>query len=162
MRSIRRDGAGLETASFPSPAQDYETGPVSLDRHLIQHPTSTYILRAGSDALKEEGISAGDELVVDRALDARPGRVIVVVHEGERRLGRFEVIGGRAVLVTDLEEIPLTADVEPWGVATVVLHHLPLGPDSSAAAEQAAGQARGSRGRTTSAELGADAGARDG
>lgn len=159
MRSSRRDDVGLETASFPSPAQDYETGPVSLDRHLIQHPTSTYILRAGSDALKKMGISAGDELLVDRALSARPGRVIVVVHEGERRLGRFEVIGGRAVLVTDVEEIPLTADVEPWGVATVVLHHLPLGPSSQPA--QPAG-ARDIRGHTTSAELGADAGAKDG
>lgn len=154
----------METASFPSPAQDYETGAVSLDRHLIRRPTSTYVLRVGSDALQGMGIFTGDELVVDRALGARPGRVIVVVHEGEHRLGRFEVIGGRAVLVTDLEEIPLTADVEPWGVATVVLHHLPLGPSSSTASEPPEDQARGqgSRGHTTSAELGADTGARDG
>lgn len=115
------------TASFPNPAQDYYEGPVSLDRHLIKRPASTFVIRVGSDALREMGIHTGDELLVDRALRPQPGRVMVVVHEGEHRLGRFEVIGGRAVLVTDLEEIPLTADVEPWGVATVVIHHLPLG-----------------------------------
>lgn len=115
------------TASFPNPAQDYYTGPTSLDRHLVKRPASTYVLRVGSDALRAMGIHEGDELLVDRGLDARPGRVLVVVHEGEHRLGRFEVIGGRAVLVTDLEEIPLTSDIEPWGVAFVVIHHLPLG-----------------------------------
>lgn len=129
MRSKQGQGLAVETtASFPNPAQDYYEGPVSLDRHLIKRPASTYILRVGSDALREMGIHAGDELVVDRALRPLPGRVMVVVHEGDHRLGRFEIIDGRAVLVTDLEEIPLTADVEPWGVATVVIHHLPLGP----------------------------------
>lgn len=130
MRSSR-GGSGLAvetTASFPNPAQDYYQGPLSLDRHLVRRPASTYVLRVGSDALVGMGIHAGDELLVDRALEARPGRVLVVVHQDEHRLGRFELIGGRAVLVTDLEEIPLTADVEPWGVATVVIHHLPLGP----------------------------------
>jgi len=88
-------GAAVETtASFPNPAQDYFTGHLSLDRHLVRRPTST----------------------------------LVVVVDAERRLGRFDVIDGQAVLATDLEQIPLTADVEPWGVATVLLHHLPLGP----------------------------------
>jgi hypothetical protein len=72
---------------------------------------------------------AGDELLVDRALEARPGRVLVVRPRGRTSgWAGSNVIGGVAVLVTDLEEIPLTADVEPWGVATVLLHHLPLGP----------------------------------
>lgn len=128
MRSIGSGLAVETTASFPNPAQDYYEGPISLDRHLIKRPASTFVLRVGSDALRELGIHTGDELLVDRALQPRPGRVMVVVHEGEHRLGRFEIIGGRAVLVTDLEEIPLTADVEPWGVATIVIHHLPLGP----------------------------------
>jgi DNA polymerase V len=134
MRSIHGGGLAVETtASFPNPAQDYYEGPISLDRHLIKRPASTFVLRVSSDALRSMGIHVGDELLVDRALRSRPGRVIVVVHDGEHRLGRFEVIAGRAVLVTDLEEIPLTADVEPWGVATVVIHHLPLGPASEPA-----------------------------
>lgn len=116
------------TASFPNPAQDYYDGPLSLDRHLVPRPTSTYALRVASEALVDLGIHPGDELLVDRALDPRPGRVVVVVAEGERRLGRFELHDGAPVLVNDLGEIPLTAGVEPWGVATIAIHHLPLGP----------------------------------
>lgn len=130
-------GQGLAvetTASFPNPAQDYYEGPLSLDRRLVRRPASTFTLRVGGDALASMGIHRGDELLVDRALDPRPGRVLIVVHEDEHRLGRFEVVRGRAVLVTDEEEIPLTSDVEPWGVATVVIHHLPLGPPGDAAA----------------------------
>lgn len=125
------------TGSFPNPAQDYYQGPLSLDRHLIRRPASTFVLRVVSDALASMGIYAGDEILVDRALDPLPGRVLVVLAEApdaggdagpEHRIGRFEVIAGRAYLVTDVEEIPLTADVEAWGVATVAIHHLPLGP----------------------------------
>ena len=123
----RRLAAGLAvetTASFPNPAQDYFDGHISLDRHLIKHPAATYVLRVGSEALVKLGIHPGDELLVDRSLPPQPGRVVVVVHEDERRMGRFQLIGGRAVLVTDDEEIPLTVDVEPWGVVTIVIHHL--------------------------------------
>lgn len=127
----RRRGPLLPpTASFPHPGQDYYEGPVSLDRHLIRRPASTFVLRVTSDALASMGVYAGDEILVDRALDPMPGRVLVVVADtgagAEHRIGRFEVIDGRAYLVTDDEEIPLTADVEPWGVATVAIHHLPL------------------------------------
>lgn len=116
------------TASFPNPAQDYFEGQLSLDRHLIPRPLSTFVLRVTGDALAGMGIRDGDELLVDRALDPAPGRVLVVVVESERRLGRFDIIDGQAVLSTDVEQIALNADVEPWGVATVLLHHLPLGP----------------------------------
>ena len=113
------------TASFPNPAQDHYDGGLSLDRHLIPRPISTYILRVTSDALVSMGIHAGDTLLVDRALDPIPGRILVVVHEAEHRLGRFELDRGRAVLMTDDEILPLTVDVEPWGVAYLVLHPLP-------------------------------------
>jgi DNA polymerase V len=115
------------TASFPNPAQDYFDGHLSLDRHLVPRPTSTFVLRVTSDALASMGIRAGDELLVDRSLHPAPGRVLVVVVDAERRLGRFDVVDGQAVLATHLEQIPLTVGVEPWGVATVLLHRLPLG-----------------------------------
>jgi len=117
------------TASFPNPAQDYYEGPVSLDKALIKRPVSTYIVRMRGDALASRGINDGDELLVDRSIDPRPGRVLVVVADGpagrEHRVGVFELIGGRAYLVSDVEEMPLTVDVEPWGVATVAIKHLP-------------------------------------
>lgn len=124
-------GGGLAvatTASFPNPAQDYYE-PMSLDRELIRKRSSTFILRVTSDALASQGILAGDELIVDRSLQARPGLLIVVLLEGERRLGRFEVRGGRAVLVTDDEVVALDETVEPWGVPTIQIHHLLKHPE---------------------------------
>lgn len=138
-RSSRVGGAVETTASFPNPAQDYYTGPVSLDRQLVRRPASTFVLRVTSEALASMGIRAGDEILVDRALSPRPGRVLVVLVEGEHRLGRLEIIGGRAALVTDQEELPLRAEDEPWGVATVLIHHLPLGPAGKRDAVREAG-----------------------
>ena len=137
--NVRVGGAVETTASFPSPAQDYYTGPVSLDRQLVPRPASTFIVRVTSDALASMGIRAGDELLVDRALVPRPGRVLVVLVEGEHRLGHLEVIDGRATLVTDHEELPLRAEDEPWGVATILIHHLPLGPAGEQTAAREAG-----------------------
>lgn len=129
MRSISRVGLAVATtASFPSPAQDYYEGEISLDQQLVPHPLSTFILRVGSEALAGAGIHAGDELVVDRAVDPSPGRILIVVIDGEHRLGRFDIIEGQAMLVNDQEAIPLTAAAAPWGVATVALRHLPGGP----------------------------------
>ncbi|CAM3289000.1 hypothetical protein NODU109028_09560 [Nocardioides dubius] len=91
------------------------------------------------DALASLGIHAGDEILVDRSLTPLPGRVLVVVDDDEHRLGTFEVRDGAAVLVTDLEEIPLTTEGEPWGVATVLIHHLPLGQLGESTARRAAG-----------------------
>ena len=77
------------TSSFPSPAQDYGRGPVSLDRALIGNPAATFVLRVEGDGLRSGGVLDGDELVVDRALDPRAGHVVVVVIEGQHRVGRL-------------------------------------------------------------------------
>ncbi|MFS3130647.1 LexA family protein [Nocardioides sp. Bht2] len=138
-RSNSRGPAVETTASFPNPAQDYYEGPISLDRHLVRRPTSTFVLRVTSDALASQGIRQGDEILVDRSLAPLPGRVLVVVVDNEHRLGTFELRDGAAVLITDLEEIPLTSEVEPWGVATVLIHHLPLGQLGESTARRAAG-----------------------
>nr|BAB78770.1 lexA repressor-like protein [Terrabacter sp.] len=74
-----RRGVAVETtASFPNPAQDYFDGHLSLDRHLIPRPLSTFVLRVTGDALASMGIHDGDELLVDRvtcfSVNVRLGR----------------------------------------------------------------------------------------
>lgn len=113
------------SASFPNPGRDYYQGGVDLNRHLNKRPASTFVLRVEGDALVSLGLSDGDEILVDRAIDPRIGRVLVVVVDGERRVGVMQVRGGQAALVSDIEVLPLTADVVPWGVATIGIKHLP-------------------------------------
>lgn len=97
------------------------------------------MLRVTSEALASMGIRTGDELIVDRALSPMPGRVLVVLVDSELRLGRMGLVGGRAALVTDQEELLLRAEDEPWGVATVLIHHLPLGPAGERSIRREAG-----------------------
>jgi hypothetical protein len=77
------------TGSFPSPAQDYYEGRLDLDRHLIKNAAATFVLRVRGDGLRSAGIVDGDELIVDRSLPFRPGLVVVVVLDGEHRVGRL-------------------------------------------------------------------------
>jgi hypothetical protein len=58
-------------AGYPSPAQDYFDGRIDLNEHLIKDITSTYVVRVSGDSMEGAGISDGDELIVNRALEQR-------------------------------------------------------------------------------------------
>ena len=60
-------------AGYPSPAQDYFDGRIDLNEHLIKDITSTYVVRVSGDSMEGAGISDGDELIVNRALEPRDG-----------------------------------------------------------------------------------------
>ena len=82
-------------AGFPSPADDYVEVGIDLNEQLIHHPTSTFFLRVSGDSMLGAGIHDGDLLVVDRSLDARPGRVVVAVLDGAFTLKRLVRHRGR-------------------------------------------------------------------
>lgn len=69
-------------AGFPSPADDYTEGRLSLDEHLIQHKDSTFFVRAKGNSMTGAGIFDGDLLVVDKSLDAHDGDIVVAVIDG--------------------------------------------------------------------------------
>ena len=70
-------------AGYPSPAQDYFDGRIDLNEHLIKDITSTYVVRVSGDSMEGAGISDGDELIVNRALEPRDGSVVIAVLDGE-------------------------------------------------------------------------------
>jgi DNA polymerase V len=70
-------------AGFPSPADDYVEQRLSLDEHLVQHRESTFFMRVAGNSMREIGIFDGDLLVVDRALPAMDGSVVIAVLDGE-------------------------------------------------------------------------------
>jgi DNA polymerase V len=70
-------------AGFPSPADDYVEQRLSLDEHLVQHRESTFFMRVAGDSMREIGIYDGDLLVVDRALPAKDGCVVIAILDGE-------------------------------------------------------------------------------
>lgn len=68
---------------FPSPADDYSETKLSLDEHLIEHPSATFMARASGDSMQGIGIFDQDLLIIDRALQAQHGDIVVVAIDGQ-------------------------------------------------------------------------------
>ncbi|EKF75054.1 DNA polymerase V subunit UmuD [Alcanivorax hongdengensis A-11-3] len=76
-------------AGFPSPAQDHVEQRLDLNGLCIKHPQATYFVRAKGDSMVEHGIVSGDILVVDRALEARHGDIIIASLQGDFTVKRL-------------------------------------------------------------------------
>ncbi len=76
-------------AGFPSPAEDYLSDSIDLNKELIAHPETTFYARAIGDSMIEEGISDGDLLVIDKSLLPQKGNIVVAYIDGEFTLKKF-------------------------------------------------------------------------
>jgi DNA polymerase V len=70
-------------AGFPSPADDYVEQCLDLNEHIIHHPSATYFVRAQGDSMLSFGIHSGDLLIVDRALNAMHGDIVIAALDGD-------------------------------------------------------------------------------
>ncbi len=111
-------------AGFPSPAQDYISEYIDLNRELVPHPSATFYGRVSGDSMIEEGIEPGDLLVIDRSIEPADGDLAVCCLDGEFTLKRIRLATGAVWLIPSNESfdpILVTPDnrFEIWGV---VLH----------------------------------------
>jgi len=119
-------------AGFPTPADDYVEQELDLDlrEHLIHHPAATFYVRAQGDSMRGVGIFSGDRLVVDRALTAADGSVIIAVLDGQVvcKTLRLRTGGQPALEAANPTYRPIVIeegqDFEVWGVVTAVVHTL--------------------------------------
>ena len=108
-------------AGFPSPAEDYVEGRIDLNRDLIKHPLSTFYIRVSGDSMVGAGIMPGALLVVDRAVEALDGHVVVARINDELCVKRLSICDdGRVWLLSENEqyrpiEIKEEMDFEVWG-----------------------------------------------
>lgn len=110
-------------AGFPSPAQDYISEYIDLNREIVRHPASTFYGRVSGDSMIEEGIEPGDLLVIDRSLEPDDGDLAVCCLDGEFTLKRIHLAPGAVWLIPSNESfdpILVTPDhrFEIWGVVT--------------------------------------------
>lgn len=96
--------------AFPSPAQDYMSPSIDLNRELVLHPAATFYARVVSDAMSAEGVEKGDVLVIDRAIEPEEGALAVCYVDGEFAL--------RRISEDDADSI---GDLRVWGVVTYVI-----------------------------------------
>lgn len=69
-------------AGFPNPAAERTGTPLSLDKLLIRHPSSTYFFRIRGHSWFRYGVFDGDLAVIDRALTPKGKNLVVWWQEG--------------------------------------------------------------------------------
>lgn len=109
-------------AGFPSPAQDYLSESIDLNRDLIPHPTSTFYGRVVGDSMSGEGITEGDILVIDKSIEPCNGDLAVCCLDGEFTLKRLRFAKNNRIFLIPSNRkyspIEVTAENEfsVWGI----------------------------------------------
>lgn len=110
-------------AGFPSPAEDFAVNRLDLTQILVPHPQATFLLRVAGASMRDMGIDDGDLLVVDRAVKANHGHVVVAIVDGEFTVKQLHQRAGRmrlkAANPTFPDIVPKEGQtIEVWGVVT--------------------------------------------
>lgn len=116
-------------AGFPAPTEDYIEGKIDLNRHLVKHPDSTFLVRVVGESMQDAGIHPRDLLVVDRSLEAISGKVVIAVVDGEITVKRLRKHRNKLWLMPENPnfqpiEIGENMELHIWGVVTNVIHAL--------------------------------------
>jgi DNA polymerase V len=114
-------------AGFPSPAQDFMSESIDLNRDLIIHSESTFYARVAGDSLKDANVADGDILVIDKSLEPRDGDMAVCLVEGDFTLKFIEKHKDFLLLRPanpDYEPIKVLPeqDFMVWGIVTYIVH----------------------------------------
>ena len=113
-------------AGFPSPATDYMTQAIDLNKELVRHPAATFYGRVVGDSMIDAGVEEGDILVIDKSLEAREGDMAVCFVDGEFTLKHLHFHEGGLTLRpanSNYPEIEVCEGVDfvMWGVVTYVI-----------------------------------------
>jgi DNA polymerase V len=117
------------SAGFPSHADDYVEGRLSLDEHFVARPEATFFLRVQGDSMIGAGIHDGDLLIVDKSLTPQHGSIVIAEVHGELTVKRLYRKNGVISLRAEnpaYRAIPINEESQlvVWGVVTNVVHNL--------------------------------------
>ena len=113
-------------AGFPSPATDYMTQAIDLNKELVKHPAATFYGRVVGDSMIDAGVEEGDILVIDKSLEAQDGDMAVCFVDGEFTLKHLRFHENGLTLVPANAKYPSIevgegSDFIMWGVVTYVI-----------------------------------------
>lgn len=120
--------SGDVKVGFSSPSADMRER-LDIVKLLVKHRASTFFFRVGGVSIADSGMSEGDIVIVDRAVDPYDGCKAVCYIDGEYAVKRVE-IDGKNVVLFPLENsdavhqpIEVTADsgIFIWGVVTYII-----------------------------------------
>ncbi len=112
---------------FGAAADDYAERGIDLNEQLIKNKPATFFMRVNSAAMLGAGIHQGDVVIVDRSLEAKNGKVVIAVLDGEMLIRRLDTSQPRKRLLPACKslspiEITESSTLEIWGVVTYVIH----------------------------------------
>jgi len=115
-------------AGFPSPAEDHIDCNLDLNDYLIRRPAATFFVRVSGHSMIGAGINDGALLIVDRSEDAREGRVVIAVVEGQHTVKRLRRKDGRCWLEAANPDYPdiqvIDDESRVWGIVTFAINPL--------------------------------------
>jgi DNA polymerase V len=105
------------SAGNPHPLDEQLEDYVDLNREFIQHSEYTYLFTVAGDSM-EDGISHGDQLLVDRSIEPTSGKIAIV--------NRLAHANGNLWLVPDNKKhkslkIDKDQRCEVWGIVTYII-----------------------------------------
>ena len=117
--------------SFGSPASESGVTRLDLNDILIRHPHAAFLMRIAGHSMREAGVEEGDLALVDRAIDATHGRVVIAVVDDEFVCRRLVQRGSEVRLQATDPACPDWVagegqELQIWGVVTHVIR--PLSP----------------------------------
>lgn len=115
-------------AGFPSPADDFYEKQLDLNDYIGGHKASVFLIRVQGESMINAGIFDGDILVVDRALEASSGKIVLCVLNGEFAVKRLSIHKGKMYLLPENPDFkPIQVldemDFKVWGVVTFSLRN---------------------------------------
>lgn len=120
----------IQTANatgFGAAADDYAERGIDLNEQLIKNKPATFFMRVNSDAMIDAGIHIGDVVIVDRSLEAKNGKIVIAVVDGELLIRKIEITDTNKLLLSTNKKlgiIDVTNGLKLWGVVTYVIHNV--------------------------------------
>ncbi|MGG8471137.1 translesion error-prone DNA polymerase V autoproteolytic subunit [Rahnella sp. PAMC25617] len=111
---------------FPSPAQDYVESRIDLNKLLIAHASATYFIRVSGHSMSDANVNEGDLLVVDSALTAVDGDIVVAAVDGEFTVKKLRTHPVLQLVPMNPNYQPITfqdeESLEIFGVVTFIVY----------------------------------------
>ena len=118
-RFFERSVADCVRAGMPSAAAEAAPDALTIDQHLVAHPSRTVLIKVKGDSMTGAGILDGDVVVVEKQSSANVGQIVVAIVDNEFTLKRLDREKGRFVLRPENKGYPVIrprGEVEVFGV----------------------------------------------
>jgi repressor LexA len=115
---------GSIEAGFPSPAEEELCDTLSLDKWLIENPSSTFLLKVSGDSMCDAGILPGDLVLVDKSQTPKNGDIVIAEVDGQWTMKYLKKKGNEVLLLpanSKYKPIKPKNELKIGGVVTAVI-----------------------------------------